>query len=98
MSNNLLQTSLSGSNDFTDWYPLGEGSLPVFILTEGAWVGTLTCQMIYPGRTEPIDLPHERFTANFDIPAKSWPIGASIRVGFKTGEWVSGTAIIDITQ
>ena len=95
---NLVQTDLSAENTFTDYYSLGEGDVPIFVITEGTWVGTLTVQIRYPGRTTPIDMPDERFTTNFDIPAVNLPIGAEIRVGFKTGEYTSGTASIDITK
>lgn len=98
MSDNLLQTTLSAADTYTAWYPLGEGAAPIFIITEGVWSGTLTCQIRYPGRATPIDMPSARFESNFDIPARDLPIGSEVRVGFKAGEYTSGAASIDITQ
>jgi len=98
MGNNLVQTTLDSADSFTEWYQVGEGTAPVFIITEGEWDGLLTCQIRYPGRTTPIDMPSARFESNFDIPARDLPIGAEVRVGFKAGEYTSGTASIDITQ
>ncbi len=94
----LIQTDLAAADTYTPYYSVEEGRLPVFIITEGTWVGTLTLQIKYPGRTTPIDMPEETFTSNFDTQATSLPIRAEIRVGFKDGEYTSGTASIDITQ
>ena len=82
----------------TEYYSVGEGSAPVFILSQGTWKGIITIQAIYPGRTVPVDLPHEQYSNNFNVIAEKLPINSQVRVGFKDGDYVSGTATIDITQ
>lgn len=95
---NLIQGTLTAENTFTDVYLLGANVTPIIVITEGTWAGTLTLQIQYPGRTTFIDVPNATFTSNFDTQAYGLPNNTQLRVGFKTGEYTSGTASIDITQ
>jgi hypothetical protein len=95
---NLVSTDLSAENTYTPGYDVGVGDMPIFIQTYGTWAGTITIQIKAQGDTTFRDIHVERYTGNFNRKASDFPINSQVRAGFKSGEYTSGTATIQITQ
>ncbi len=90
----IASASLTAQNTFTD--PLVNVVAPAFnISISGTWVGTLTLQRRLDG-TNWRDV--DTFTANIET---EWPTkGDHVewRIGFKTSNYTSGTAVVRIDQ
>lgn len=89
--------ALAAANSFTDWVPFyGYFNL---ILT-GTWVGTLTLQVRFED-DEATVYDMQTWTAN-PSPTKQTVFepeqGAQYRLGFKAGEYTSGTANVRLSQ
>lgn len=93
---NLVETIVSGSGEFSDILEVKAGGLPVFVVTEGAWSGILTIQVLV--NSSWVDIPESIHTVNFSSVANVLPIESKVRVGFKEGDWGAGSATIRITQ
>ena len=87
------QLAISAQNTFTPWVELlGPFSLSI----RGTWVGTVTIQRSFDGGTTPLDV--QNYTANIEDTG-SEPRGSTVyRVGFKTGNYTSGTANVRLGQ
>jgi len=91
--------SLTAENTFTDWLaPFKKSGYIDFAIT-GTWAGTLTIQKrqerggVY---TDPIDV--ESYIANSANYIEDHVWGAEYRIGFKTGDYTSGTAIVRLDR
>lgn len=87
--------AISAQNIFTPWVALlGEFNLSI----SGTWVGTVTIQRSFDGGVTALDV--EQYIANAED-AGYEPRGEGgtlYRVGFKTGDYTSGTANVRINQ
>jgi hypothetical protein len=93
---NLVENNVSGNNSFSDALEVKAGGLPVFIVTEGTWKGILTTQVLV--NSSWVEIPELIHIDNFSSVAPVLPIESKVRVGFKDGDWGSGTVTIRITQ
>ena len=90
---------LSAADTYSDWVDVTNvnGVGYTFLASSsGTWAGTLTVQYKKPGEADSTAVDIEAFTANF---VKKGDLGAGglvARVGFKTGEYTSGTASVII--
>lgn len=62
----------------------------------GTWVGTLTLQRSFDAGTTFMDV--ENFTANQENWDQEIESGVLYRIGFKTGNYTSGTALVRISK
>lgn len=99
---------LIAENTFSDWLdPIrkgssgfdGEGFLNV--MTSGTWAGTLTIQKRHfhgtgPTYTDAYDI--EDFTENLAQLIEDHSTTVQYRIGFKTGNFTSGTASVRLEQ
>jgi hypothetical protein len=88
---------IAAQNTFTDWVQL-EGTFNLNI--SGTWEGTLTVQRKFSkGDVSVLDVPSGIFTSNGDFVGNAGDeAGIQYRVGFKTGEYASGTATVRLSQ
>jgi hypothetical protein len=93
---NLKEYSLNGEGWTDPPFYVADGHLPIFIFVTGMWVGKITIQVKINGEWEDSNDPPR--LVNFDTGAIRLPIGSYIRLGFKVGDYESGTAVIRITK
>jgi len=100
--------TLSAENTFNDWLaPTRKGSTGfdsegfLNLIISGTWAGTITIQKRHQNGadsyTDPFDLPTE-FTANTVQLIEDHSTTVEYRVGFKTGNYTSGTALVRLEQ
>jgi hypothetical protein len=94
---NLVSTTINQDDSYTDSYSVVSGGLPVFIWTKGTWQGTISIQIKVNGQSDFEDIPEEKYNLNFSAFA-NLPLDGSIRVGFKAGDYTSGSITIYMTQ
>ena len=99
---------LTAQNTFSDWLkPIKRGSSGfdsegfLDVMTEGTWAGTLTVQKRHfhgadPTYTNAFDV--EDFTANLTKLIEDRSTTVEYRIGFKTGNYTSGTASVRLEQ
>jgi hypothetical protein len=88
-------STLSAENTFCDAIMVhGHASL----ITSGTWSGTLTMQASIDDGATWIDVPSGAFTSNVDRRFHEPAIGVLYRIGFKTGGYTSGDAVVTIYQ
>lgn len=89
----LTQLTINSANTYSP-------SVPVFssftISITGTWVGTITAQLSLLGGSEWTDWHH--YTSNMSATFTEWRDKVWLRIGFKTGDYVSGSAIITVTK
>jgi hypothetical protein len=103
--------SLVAQNTFTDWIKpkpqkaLGQDSLGYLdLVISGTWAGTLTVQKRHGHGNHTDDITWtsefdvEDFTANTAKLIEDHSVTAQYRVGFKTGNYTSGTAEVRLEQ
>lgn len=93
---NLEECMIGEERASTDWYEIGAGGLPVTIVSSGDWTGKITLQVLFDGNDEPKNYGpsyNKNFTFNQRLPN-----GSKVRAIFLDGDYVSGSAVIDITQ
>ena len=105
--------SLSAENTFTDWITPTQQAGTLFkgpfgfldLIISGTWAGTLTAQKrhLTGGTvsadytyTDPFDV--DDFTANTVEYIEDFSSTVQYRVGFKTGNYTSGTALVRLEQ
>jgi hypothetical protein len=97
------KADLTAQNTFSDWISPVKTREPkagyLSVSVTGTWAGTITVQkrMDHAGTyTDPIDV--EDYTENMAklIEDHVWPV--EYRVGFKTGNYTSGTAAVIIER
>lgn len=93
MSKQLSMAALTAANTYCDGVKLN-GDFNISIT--GTWVGTITVQRSFDAGTSYGDV--EAFTANAEKVSSSFEKGVMYRVGFKTGEFTSGTANVRLSQ
>ena len=88
-----VSASLTAQNTFTaPLKVLGEANVWI----SGTWAGTLTLQASYDAGGTWLDV--QTYTANgIDILYEP-EVGVCCRIGFKTGQYTSGTAVVRISQ
>ncbi len=86
--------SLNAQNTFTDW----AGFDGIFNLSvSGTWAGTLTIQRSFDAGVTPLDI--KDYTANIETFGTTASDRETLyRIGFKTGNYTSGTAVLRISQ
>lgn len=85
--------ALTAADAYCDWVKL-HGDFNISIL--GTWAGTVTVQRSFDGGVTPGDV--EAFTANTEKVSNSFENGVMYRLGFKAGEYTSGTANVRLSQ
>jgi hypothetical protein len=85
---------LTAQNTFIGPVDVNPGDA-VFINTSGTWAGTLTVQAKRSGDASYFDLSEAVFTSNLSR-SQVFNETMNIKIGFKTGEYTSGTASIKI--
>ena len=95
--------SLTAQNTFTDWLaPFKKSRInPGYIdlSVTGTWAGTITVQKRYERGgvyTDPIDV--EDYTENVAKLIEDHVWGVEYRIGFKTGDYTSGTAVVRLDR
>ena len=95
--------SLTAENTFTDWLaPFKKSRItPGYIdfAITGTWAGTITVQKRYKRGgtyTDPIDV--EDYTTNEAKLIEDHVWGVEYRIGFKAGNYTSGTAIVRLDR
>jgi len=95
--------SLTAQNTFTDWLATPKksqgGAGYIDLAITGTWEGTITVQKRYDRGgvyTDPIDV--KEYTENVAelIEDHVWKV--EYRIGFKTGDFTSGTAIVRLDR
>jgi hypothetical protein len=90
------EADLSAANTFTPWMSLrGAQKSDFTVLIAGTFVGTLTFQVRDVVNQTVVDL--DQFTGP-DVKEGTLTGGQDIRIGFKTGDFTSGTAECVIQQ
>ena len=100
--------TLSAQNTFTSWIaPTRKGSTGfdsegfLNLIISGTWAGTITVQKRHQTGaatyTDPFDLP-TTFTANTVKLIEDHSTTVQYRIGFKTGEYTSGSALVRLEQ
>ena len=93
-----VTASLTAENTFTDWYSSrydnADGYLNLSV--SGTWVGTITVQRSFDGGVTPLDV--EQYTSNIEKYVQDFETGVVYRIGFKTGEFTSGTAVCRVSR
>lgn len=85
--------NITAQNTFTSGVVLsGAFSLSI----SGTWAGTVTIQRSFDAGTTWLDV--QNYTANFEDTGNEPAVGVLYRVGFKTGNYTSGTANVRIGQ
>lgn len=88
-----VSASLSAANTYTTAMAF-RGEANIWI--SGTWAGTITLQATYDNGATWLDV--QTYTANgIDILYEP-EVGISCRIGFKTGQYTSGTAVVRISQ
>lgn len=86
-----MATTLTAQNTYCHPVRIQKGFFGIQI--SGTWAGTLTLQWNNGGTWT----DETTFTSN-TLQTALEPSGRSWRLGFKTGEYTSGSAVLDITQ
>lgn len=89
-----VSASLTAQNTFTaPLKVLGEANVWI----SGTWAGTLTLQASHDngGTWHDVEPP---YTANLLDVVYEPEVGVCCRIGFKTGQYTSGTAVVRISQ
>lgn len=89
----VATAALSAANTFTAWVPLFG---PFNLSISGTWSGTLTLQYSFDGGTTVLDA--ETHTANALKVGDAPEAHVVYRIGFKTGDFTSGTANVRLSQ
>lgn len=88
-----VSASLSAANTYTTALAV-RGEANVWIA--GTWAGTITLQATYDEGATWIDV--QNYTGNVVDVLYEPEVGIEYRIGFKTGEYTSGTAVVRISQ
>jgi len=102
---------LTAQNTFTDWMTLKEQLLPgrapvgyLDLVVSGTWAGTITVQKRHGhgGHVDDIvwtsEFDVDSYTENTAKLIEDHSTTVQYRVGFKTGEYTSGTASVRLEQ
>ena len=96
MGDVVTSASLTAQNTFGDWKPI----LGLFnISISGTWAGTITLQKTFDFGTTVMDV--DSYVANIEdvrLASNKPPARALYRLGFKTGNYTSGTAVVAIND
>lgn len=90
---------LTAADTYSEWVDVVNNNsvgYEFFAAASGTWVGTLTVQVKRPGEADATAWDIEDFTANFTKKGDLGAGGLVARVGFKTGNYTSGTASVFI--
>jgi len=97
MSANIVssEATLLAENTFTDpveiqWF--------FNLNVSGTWIGTITVQRKFQGDSTWRDVPSGVFTENVDRVGFEPENGVLYRAGFKTGDYISGSAKVRISR
>ena len=93
MAQYVKAANLTVENTYTDWIDC-DGLFNLSI--SGTWAGTLTLQRSYDEGTTPLDI--KTYTANEEAIVTNPEKGMYHRVGFKTSEFTSGTAVVRLSK
>lgn len=98
-----VTATLTAENTYTDWIDLDDGTRrhdPGFgrlnVSISGTWAGTLTLQRRFADDTTARDV--ETYTANYEDAILDMEPGIDYRIGFKTGDFSSGTATVRLSK
>lgn len=89
-----VSSSLTAQNTFTDNLTV-RGNFNVSI--SGTWAGTLTLYRAYDNALTP-SLVVNTYTANIEDRGFEPEAGVVYKIGFATGDYTSGTAVVRISQ
>jgi len=86
----------SAENTFTDWIEKTSPSPIKYadFSIAGTWTGTITLQRTFDDGVTPKDV--DTFTGNYEGSFTEWVAGVKYRIGFKTGDYTNGTAVLGI--
>lgn len=85
--------AIAAADGYTEWVNV-HGVFNVSV--SGTWSGTLTLQRSFDGGATVVDV--ETMTANVERLGEEPERGVHYRVGFKSGDYTSGTAQVRISQ
>ena len=88
-----VSASLSAANTYTTALVV-RGEANIWI--SGTWAGTITLQATYDDGSTWIDVA--TYTANAIDVLYEPEVGIAYRIGFKSGAYTSGTAVVRISQ
>ena len=89
----VASASLTAANTYTaPVRVLGEANIWI----SGTWAGTITLQATYDEGATWIDV--QNYTGNVVDVLYEPEVGIEYRIGFKSGEYTSGTSIVRISQ
>ena len=88
----VASVSAGAQNTFTSWLPVAAGRRASMSIS-GTWSGVVHFQRTFDGGATPLDV--ESFTANGERTYVAEE-GSSIRLGIKTGNYTSGTALLRV--
>ena len=89
-----VSASLTAENTFTDNIAI-RGNFNISI--SGTWAGTITLYVAYDNSLTP-SLVVNTYTANIEDRGFEPESGAVYKIGFATGDYTSGTAVVRISQ
>ncbi len=93
MSKANVNATLTAQNTYTDEVSIrGDFNISV----SGTWAGTVTVQRSFDSGTTFVDV--EGFTANTEKAGFETQNSMVYRIGFKTGDYTSGSALVRISQ
>lgn len=88
-----VNKSISAAND---WAPIRLPASTFNLSISGTWVGTLTLQRSFDNAQNWHDV--EQFTSNTQKVGDDPEDSIYYRIGFKTGDYTNGTAVVRISQ
>lgn len=94
MSLDTQTANLTAQNTYTS--PLQVAKKSFNLSVSGTWAGTLTLQRSFDGGTTWVDV--ETYTANTEKVGTDPEHKVFYRIGFKTGEYTSGTAVVRLSH
>lgn len=94
----MAEATLTAQNTFTDWVPVRGPNKRISLYITGTFSGTLTLQARKPGAADALIADVESHTGHALRNTDEIVGSFDFRIGFKTGDYTSGSAFVEINS